>query len=341
MTGRGLLSALLCALISTSTWAQGPHLNTAPLLPTGFDTYTIAEDSYEYTYGVGQTASGTDQALTLRVFLPDGVPASTPLPAIIFVNTGSFSVTDSDDTEINRERMEHYTALGAIAVLVKTQIQQDNPRASGGAARGATTAFGLSVDAIIENTPLALQYVRSNPDRANWTVEPNWVFFGGGSSSGIATMGAVIRHYPQDFYIPGMVNWITSFGADNALLGLDYVDEVRTELGLTEDDYTDGMPPMLHFSMGYDDVLSETTVPTLQSLLNARITSKAGNDGKSVVQLWPNDPPAFAAGSNHVLMEQWDESTLTGATTVEEATYLYVIDVLADVPKLSGTLRLE
>lgn len=338
MFRRLFASALLAALFICSSACPQPHVQPEPRLPSGF-AHTISETSYEYTYSVAPINNGAStEALTLRVFLPAGLEDES-LPFAIFGNTGSFTLSDSDDTEENRSRILPYIQAGMGAVIVKTRVQQNTPTEPGAASRGATTALGRAIDAIIHDFYRATKFVQSNPARDDWLCEPNWVFLGGGSSSGIGTMCAVIR-WKDDLHVAGMINYITSFGADNGIFGINYVANVRTELGHTEAQYTNDFPPMCHFSIGLDDTLSLTTIPTLQSLLNDRINAKALVDGKSIVHLDPNDPPRHTWGGatpNHWLAADWDESTLTDADTLGEAVFNFVTSVLSDVePIRSG-----
>lgn len=335
----GTLPALIVLLSAGCSKESGPGETSR--FPIEFN-HTIGVTSYEYVYSVASIDNGAStQLLTLRVFLPENVEGA--LPFVIFGNTGSFTVTDSDDTEENRSRILPYIQCGMGAVIVKTRVHQDAPIEPGWESRGATTNMGRAIDAMTFDFFRATKFIQSNPDPGNWVCEPRWVFLGGGSSSGIGTMCAVIR-WKDELNIAGMINWITSFGADSAFLGLNYVANVRTELGHTEAQYLDSFPPMCHFSIENDDCLSFTTVPTLQSLLNSRITAKGMIDGKSIVHLDPNSPPRFAwsaTGLNHWLAADWNESTLTDADSLAEAVFNFVVTVLAEIEPTPNLLELQ
>lgn len=321
---------------------MGLQLVSTPRAPTGYNTHTLSASQHTYYYYPNAVMeNGTVDNLDLTIYRPAGIDASTPLPAIVWCNIGSFSVSPpSTGGEAgpwgagNETQAAWFTQCGMICAILRLPIQQDDPVWMGYAARGATTELARRIDAIIEYAMVALRWVRSNPDTSNWTVEPNWVFYGGASSGGITSMCGAIRHYPTNIFIPGLIEVITSFGANNALLGLDYVDEVRTELGHTESQLTSALP-ICHFSVLNDTVLSEAPPPSYQTLLNDQITSFGS---PSIVHL---DDRADPGGDGHHSLHLWDEPDgLTGASTIEEAIYNFVSGRCASVAKLSGTLQL-
>jgi hypothetical protein len=289
--------------------------NIAPQLPEPMNTYTVDPVTHTYTYSKGAKISNGASAvdLTLTVLKPLGHPAHRPLPAVVYINNGSFSISTSDPNDASFgpdgfEMARWFVQCGVLVALVETRVHPDTPTEPDGTAQGAINALGRSINALRWDVYRALKFIQSNPDRANWTCQPELVFLAGGSAGGGLAAKAVIEHYPADMDLAGMVLISTAFGLDNGLLGMNATDEIRTDLGYTEADL-DGTPPICLFNKDDDNVLST-----------------GGNDWEgdmiAAVQGFaaPNIAHVDSTAAGHYGLDQWDEpGGLTAATTIEEA----------------------
>jgi len=323
--------ALSLITLASVAHAQ-PKWNVAPRLPTGVDTHTLDATSYSYVYAKGSSiddGADTDD-LDLRVYKPAGIAASQPLPAVVWIGTGSFTNSSAADGAGAQARAEFFTQCGMIHVLVRTRVNPDAPTEPDGAANGAVNQLGRSINAIIWDTYRALKFIQSNPDPDSWRVEPNWVFLGGGSSGGTAALCAAIRH-ANDIQVPGVIVSSTAFGGDNTILGLNYTDEVRTDLGFTEAGLS-ASPPVCLFTRQDDDTLS-TPPNDWQGDLQAVVEGLGGD----------NITHVDAVGSGHISLGEWGalSGVFTGASSLEEAIYDFVSARCTATARLSGTAQLD
>lgn len=162
-------------------------------------------------YGSNINWLGQNEQLLLDVYLP---PGSTPAkhPLLVFIHGGGFNYGDKETVAGFAELM---AAKGFVVSAINYRVGWTHSQTD--LCDGDSTEAIESFYRAIQDARAALRFLVANAD--TYSIDTNWIFIGGGSAGGVATLGTT--YYTQstiDYYMPGVSAKLGPLdNADNSL----------------------------------------------------------------------------------------------------------------------------